>query len=489
MAELQIGAWSPADDAVGVQLLASWERMPAGRWAPPADPGAIWRAIVALQLRADALAAAALGDATVADLSAIGSPAIIDRLELGTTELGGRAADDAAIGLEWQLAIRHVLRVMASAYRRIEGEPELPPPSPIPGLELPALPAPEDLNWGPRPPGWPPSFPWPPIGASAELALFPTLPAALPLLGIAAIVLGVAAIAATAYVVVEEKRSDAQVESEAASGMWQAFRDINIALAQIGAGQTPAVPSWVPRAADQERAQTHPLLWAGAGAGVAAVALIGAKALKDRAMRSNPRRYHRSAPRPNPRRRRKRLIRSHKRSSPKCKKCGRAHTTSAHWSHARAPRGGRKGAYAKKRNPLKSGYSRQTVGANIATMRREGKSAGVASAAAYRSARADFKRRHPGKALPAHLRQKNPSAAGTRITVQTVAASAKKKKNPKKKKAKKKNAPRVDRFGRPLGKSPRAKFIRGQMAKGRSKAQAVADYKARQRLRRMRRKR
>ena len=54
--------------------------------------------------------------------------------------------------------------------------------------------------------------------------------------------------------------------------------------------------------------------------------------------------------------------------------------------------------------PLRRGYSPETISENIAAMRREGRPADVAVAAAYRVARETFQERNPGQALPEHLR-------------------------------------------------------------------------------------
>jgi hypothetical protein len=57
------------------------------------------------------------------------------------------------------------------------------------------------------------------------------------------------------------------------------------------------------------------------------------------------------------------------------------------------------------KNPLASGYSRATVGKNIAHMERAGHKAAQAIAAALKSARASFRKRFPKKSMPAHLRK------------------------------------------------------------------------------------
>ncbi len=54
--------------------------------------------------------------------------------------------------------------------------------------------------------------------------------------------------------------------------------------------------------------------------------------------------------------------------------------------------------------PLKPGYSRATVNANIATMIREGKPERQAVAAALNTARAQYLKKHPGGFPPWHLR-------------------------------------------------------------------------------------
>ena len=55
--------------------------------------------------------------------------------------------------------------------------------------------------------------------------------------------------------------------------------------------------------------------------------------------------------------------------------------------------------------PLKGGYSEKTIRYNIAEMIRAGKPRDRAVAAAYRKARADYRKSNPGKPLPKHLRR------------------------------------------------------------------------------------
>jgi hypothetical protein len=64
-----------------------------------------------------------------------------------------------------------------------------------------------------------------------------------------------------------------------------------------------------------------------------------------------------------------------------------------------------------RRNPLAKGYSRATISGNVAELIRAGRSRAQAVAASLFSARAAFKSKHPGKALPAALRPKGARAA------------------------------------------------------------------------------
>ncbi len=57
-------------------------------------------------------------------------------------------------------------------------------------------------------------------------------------------------------------------------------------------------------------------------------------------------------------------------------------------------------------NPLRRGYSRETISANIAREMKRGLPQDRAVAASLRSARADFRSRFPGRRLPSHLRPK-----------------------------------------------------------------------------------
>ena len=58
---------------------------------------------------------------------------------------------------------------------------------------------------------------------------------------------------------------------------------------------------------------------------------------------------------------------------------------------------------ARRHNPLKGGYSRATVSANVSRLRREGMTPGRATAAAMRSARSAYRVKHPRGAFPSHL--------------------------------------------------------------------------------------
>lgn len=68
------------------------------------------------------------------------------------------------------------------------------------------------------------------------------------------------------------------------------------------------------------------------------------------------------------------------------------------------------GTKSRKENPLKSGYSRATVSANISRETKRGKSQKQAVAMALREARASWRAKHPRGAFPAHLRKANPAA-------------------------------------------------------------------------------
>lgn len=76
--------------------------------------------------------------------------------------------------------------------------------------------------------------------------------------------------------------------------------------------------------------------------------------------------------------------------------------------------------------PLKSGYSRATVEANVRTLINEGKSRNQAYAIALEHARESFFKRHPGGALPLNLaypggrRMKNPEKKLTQDDIQSM---------------------------------------------------------------------
>ncbi len=79
---------------------------------------------------------------------------------------------------------------------------------------------------------------------------------------------------------------------------------------------------------------------------------------------------------------------------------------------------------AKKRNPLKRGYSRETIADNIAREVRGGMDPDRAVAAAYRSAREAWRARHPRGRYPEHLRRRNPSPRRRSNTTRGIRARA-----------------------------------------------------------------
>jgi len=144
--------------------------------------------------------------------------------------------------------------------------------------------------------------------------------------------------------------------------------------------------------------------------------------------------------------------------------------------------GRRRKKVKRKVNPLRQGYSRATVQKNVAEMKRKGYPEAQAVAAALRSARAAYRKKHPRGGFPAHLQtaseRKGHKRAGKKARKKnpSIVVSVRKK-NPKRRKP---EAP-------PKGDTPRAKWIRAQMKKGRSKKQAAALWKGQQAMKRKRR--
>ena len=122
---------------------------------------------------------------------------------------------------------------------------------------------------------------------------------------------------------------------------------------------------------------------------------------------------------------------------------------------------------ARKKNPLRAGYSRATVASNIAEMQGSGYPKRQAVAASMRSARAAYRKKNARGGFPAHLQ---------------TAAERKGKAAPKRKS----NPHRAKPGAPPKGDTKRAVWIRGQMRQGRSKKQAAALWKGQQAMRKKR---
>jgi hypothetical protein len=131
-------------------------------------------------------------------------------------------------------------------------------------------------------------------------------------------------------------------------------------------------------------------------------------------------------------------------------------------------------------NPLRSGYSRATVAANVAEMQRKGYPERQAVAASMRSARAAWRNKNPSGGFPAHLQTAN-ERKGHKT------AGRKARKNPAPKRATKTNPKRAKAGTPPKGDTARAKWIRKQMRNGRTKKQAAALWKGQQAMKQKRR--
>lgn len=104
----------------------------------------------------------------------------------------------------------------------------------------------------------------------------------------------------------------------------------------------------------------------------------------------------------------------------------------------------------KQRNPLKHGYSRDTVSRNIGAMVKAGRKPSVAAAAALGQARQDWRRKHPTGGFPRHLETPAERAAHARRRANAS----------KKRKAKPKPAPRRKAQARPRPKAQRRRSAR-----------------------------
>lgn len=82
----------------------------------------------------------------------------------------------------------------------------------------------------------------------------------------------------------------------------------------------------------------------------------------------------------------------------------------------------------RKRNPLTPGYSRTTIRRNIVREIKRGKAQKTAIAASLNSARKSYRAKHPGRKLPAHLRQAPVIRVNPKRRRRNPAASAQAKK-------------------------------------------------------------
>jgi hypothetical protein len=276
---------------------------------------------------------------------------------------------------------------------------------------------------------------------------------------IAFAVVGVAAAGAGYFWGTDKNEKEAEVKSLAIYGHVAEYL-ANIDARLLAGQPVPPPPANIQAIAAEERNYPYWLLGAGAALGGAA-ALGIVYALRPRYS------YARSAQVTPPSRRLPAAKRNP--SRPRRRATTRRARARAVPPGIKAPRRARRARRAS--NPLKSGYSKSTVNANIAQLLREGRPRSQASAAALRSARAAWKVKHGRKALPAHLKpkKKNPTSRTTTTTTRRTTTTA---------------APRKRRAAK---RPTKASFLAGQMAKGRSKKQAQADWNAKRRLAKLRR--
>lgn len=117
------------------------------------------------------------------------------------------------------------------------------------------------------------------------------------------------------------------------------------------------------------------------------------------------------------------------------------------WYH-----GSDKPVRARKQNPLKGGWSLQTISENIAAEMRKGKSQAQATAIAYKAAREAWRKRHPNGPYPEYLRtrkgnpmklKKGSKAAKDRMAELRAMQGKKRRKKTTKKRATKRNPAKV----------------------------------------------
>jgi len=330
---------------------------------------------------------------------------------------------------------------------------------------------------------------------------------------IAFAVVGLAAAAAGYYYGKDRNEKEAEIANMAlAANVDQYLKNIE---ARILTGQTiPPPPPQIQTMASQER--NYPMWTIGAAVVLGGVAALGVmNAFSRRPVMVNP---------------------SRKTYTPRSRQLPARRANPS--KKTAAPKRRRRAA---KSNPLKTGHSRETISANISRLRAEGKPPSVAVAASLRSARAAYRKKHPTGKFPAYLqppkqgkaapkrkattkRKANPSSSGViaiarnaypsaasyidaaerriveRLAKQgrmvitkrgkwrgktelyakltaseartqgapTTRANPKRKANPK------------------TAKPSKAAFIAKQKRKGRSPAQAAADWKGKQRIAKMR---
>ncbi len=465
--------WSAADTVLGQGQLAAFKDADPSmcRWVQARTAIDLGRAQLVLMTSADklimdahALGMLKSGEMSQADFAAVLATPLDPGMPIGDKLGAAKTVQDVYGPLvgpvaDYYLMVQGVIRQMFQSHRQTEsnGKTSLPPGGTPPGFGLP-LPGSPPTTW------WPGDFPWPGLPGT-----LPTLPGELPqtppiepppfttppswwpfdaeiaqagaavpiLIG----VLGIAGIAGATYYGIEAKRAGVKVEAERAFSEWQAWQRVEIAKMKIAVGQAVQLDPFVSSAAQVERVQSSKLLLVGIGVGAGVLAAVVGPKLATKAKSE----YRRRRPaRQNP-------SRSSSRPSSRRKECkidGTAVTVEV--------------------RKLKSGYKAAYIGPTrkVPIAIPECRSYDQAFKEACNALRA-AKRRARGKRCNPKTVVKRTKRTRSKTTVRS---------NPKRKKKTARKGP-----------TARDRFISSQMRKGRSKKQAQADYKGRQRLRKLRR--
>lgn len=219
-----------------------------------------------------------------------------------------------------------------------------------------------------------------------------TVPGVVPII-IALTVVGVAAVVGTTWFAIEASQDKVELEKHRITVLSQVDLYLKDLQARIAAGAPlPDPPSPVVAAAEADSVSGPIMLGAGLLLGAAAVggAVYALRKPSAPTYATNPARP--------------RLRSSARRRSSSPRAAYRRRPSSPRSSAAPAPARKKNARRRRKANPLQKGYSRATVSRNIARERKAGRPAKQAAAMSLRSARAEYRQKHPTGPLPKHLK-------------------------------------------------------------------------------------